>query len=180
MHQGSATGGPNDDVACRRKTAAAGTAHRLGRATLGLLANGKANSEAVLEAMAAAIGQRHRIANVVRATKPHPSLPVSDAVLAMFASQVHVVLTAIGDCGSCSSCTVHDGITFERKGIPAAVIITEPFVGAARAMATFDGAPAFRWVTMPHPTAELSGGAIDTAATLVVPAIEAIVLGHGA
>jgi hypothetical protein len=46
-------------------------------------------------------------------------------------------------------------------------------------MATFDGAPAFRWATMPHPTAELIGGAIDTAAMLVVPVVEAIVLGHG-
>jgi hypothetical protein len=66
-------------------------------ATLGLLANGKANSAAVLDAMAASIAQRHRIAGVVRATKAHPSLPVSDAVLSMFAEQVQVVLTAIGD-----------------------------------------------------------------------------------
>jgi len=74
---------------------------------------------------------------------------------------------------------VHDGISFERRGIPAAVVITEPFVGAARAMASFDGAPAFRWATLPHPTAELSGGAIGAAAMLVVPAVEAIVLGDG-
>jgi hypothetical protein len=65
--------------------------------TIGLLANGKANSEAVLDAMAAAIEQRHRVAGVVRATKAHPSLPVSDVVLEMFAEHVEVVLTAIGD-----------------------------------------------------------------------------------
>ena len=73
---------------------------------------------------------------------------------------------------------MHDAITFERRGLPAGVVITEPFVGAARAMASFDGAPAFRWATMPHPTAELSGGAIDAAALLVAPVVEAIVLGH--
>jgi len=73
---------------------------------------------------------------------------------------------------------VHDAITFERRGVPAGVVITEPFIGAARAMASFDGAPAFRWATMPHPTAELSGGSIDAAALLVVPVVEAIVLGH--
>ena len=73
---------------------------------------------------------------------------------------------------------MHDGITFERRGIAAAVVITEPFAGAARAMATFDGAPAFRWATLPHPTAELRGDAIETAAQLVVPAVEAIVLGR--
>jgi hypothetical protein len=74
---------------------------------------------------------------------------------------------------------VHDGITFERRGIAAAVVITEPFVGAARAMAALDGAPAFRWATMPHPTAELTGAAIEAAAMLVVPVVEAILLGHG-
>ena len=73
---------------------------------------------------------------------------------------------------------MHDGITFERRGVPSAVVITQPFVGTARAMAAFDGAPTFRWATMPHPTAELTGGAIDTAAMLVVPIVEAIVLGH--
>ena len=66
-------------------------------ATIGLLANGKANSEAILDTMATAIAQRHHIAAVVRATKPHPSLPVSDDVVGMFASQVQLVLTAIGD-----------------------------------------------------------------------------------
>ena len=73
---------------------------------------------------------------------------------------------------------MHDGITFERRGIASAVVITEPFVGAARTMASFDGAPAFRWATMPHPTAELRDGAIAAAAGLVVPVIEAIVLGR--
>ena len=65
--------------------------------TIGLLANGKANSEAVLDAIATDLGTRHRIDGVVRATKPHPSLPVSDDVLDTFAQQVQVVLTAIGD-----------------------------------------------------------------------------------
>jgi hypothetical protein len=66
-------------------------------ATIGLLANGKANSEAVLELIAAELAASHRIAGIVRATKPHPSLPVSDEVLDTFARQVQVVLTAIGD-----------------------------------------------------------------------------------
>ena len=65
--------------------------------TLGLLANGKANSDAILDAMADAIATRHRIAGVVRAQKPHPSLPASEQVVSTFAQQVQVVLTAIGD-----------------------------------------------------------------------------------
>jgi hypothetical protein len=65
--------------------------------TIGLLENSKANSAAVLDEMAADLATRYRINGVVRATKPHPSLPVSDDVLDTFAAQVNVVLTAIGD-----------------------------------------------------------------------------------
>jgi len=81
-------------------TGAFSAAPRLGSldgVTLGLLANSKANSAAILDSMAAALSQRHRIAGVVRTTKAHPSLPVADDVLSMFAQQVQVVLTAIGD-----------------------------------------------------------------------------------
>jgi hypothetical protein len=81
-------------------TGALSDAPRLGSldgVTLGLLANGKANGEAILDCVAAALGQRHRIAGVVRASKSHPSLPVAEDVVAIFAEQVQVVLTAIGD-----------------------------------------------------------------------------------
>ena len=73
---------------------------------------------------------------------------------------------------------MHDGITFERRGVPAAVVITEPFAGAARAMAAFDGAPWFEWAMMPHPTADLRGDAIAAAAMRVVPVVEALLLGR--
>ena len=65
--------------------------------TIGLLANGKANSDAILDAVADAIASRHRLAGVVRAVKPHPSLPASAAVVSTFAERAQVVLTAIGD-----------------------------------------------------------------------------------
>ena len=65
--------------------------------TLGLLANGKANSDAILDAVADAISQRHHLAGVVRAHKPHPSLPASSELIARFVERADVVLTAIGD-----------------------------------------------------------------------------------
>ena len=65
--------------------------------TIALLANGKANSDAILDAVADAIASRHRLAKIVRASKPHPSLPASADVVSTFAEQAQVVLTAIGD-----------------------------------------------------------------------------------
>lgn len=72
---------------------------------------------------------------------------------------------------------MHDGIQFERRGVPAVVLVTEPFVGAARAMAALDGLPQFPFLTLPHPTAELRADAVRRAAHLVADQVVAILLG---
>lgn len=102
MSDASSTGGPTRLVSptgwgAEQHFRGAPRLDSLDGVTIGLLANGKANSEAVLDSIAAVLATRHRISGVVRATKPHPSLPVSDDVLDTFAEQVQVVLTAIGD-----------------------------------------------------------------------------------
>ena len=74
---------------------------------------------------------------------------------------------------------MHDGIQFERRGVPTVVLVTEPFVGAARAMAALDGLPLFPFVTLPHPTAELSPEAVRRSAREVADQVAAILL-HGA
>ena len=65
--------------------------------TLGLLSNGKANGVELLEGVAEAIAERYRIARVIRHTKAHPSLPMTDEVASMFAEHAHAVLCAVGD-----------------------------------------------------------------------------------
>ena len=64
---------------------------------LALVANGKANSEALLDGLARELRDRHGVGAVLRHTKPHPSLPLDDEVLTMFAEHAHAVLSAIGD-----------------------------------------------------------------------------------
>ena len=71
---------------------------------------------------------------------------------------------------------MHDGIQFERRGVPAVVLVTEPFVGAARAMAALDGLAQFPFVTLPHPTAELSPEAVRRSAHAVADQVVAILL----
>lgn len=66
-------------------------------ATVALLANGKANGDLLLEEIAHALTAGHGVRAVLRHTKPHPSLPVDDEVLMLFAEHAHAVLSAIGD-----------------------------------------------------------------------------------
>jgi hypothetical protein len=72
---------------------------------------------------------------------------------------------------------VHDGIQLERLGIPTGVVVTEPFVGAGRAMASLEGMPGYRFVTLPHPTAELHGAAVQDAARRIAAQLEALIVG---
>ena len=46
---------------------------------------------------------------------------------------------------------MHDGLTLEQRGVPTAVICTEPFVTSADAMAALGGVPDYPYVVVPHP-----------------------------
>ena len=46
---------------------------------------------------------------------------------------------------------MHDAISAEKLGIPAAGVITDRFASSARAMADFAGFPGYPVVSIPHP-----------------------------
>jgi hypothetical protein len=51
---------------------------------------------------------------------------------------------------------VSDGITFERHGIPSAVVCTSAFARTGRALAEAEGFPGYPFITGPHPVAILT------------------------
>jgi hypothetical protein len=71
---------------------------------------------------------------------------------------------------------VHDGITFERKGVPAAVICTEPFISSADAMAKLGGIPDYPYAVLPHPLGSLDDAGIRERASQVAPDVLRILL----
>jgi hypothetical protein len=64
---------------------------------LGLLSNGKANSERLLDLIAGELSSRYTLKDIVRITKGHCSMPPSDADVELLANETLAVLTAIGD-----------------------------------------------------------------------------------
>jgi hypothetical protein len=69
-----------------------------------------------------------------------------------------------------------DSILFEKRGIPSAAIVTDPFVETAKAMAQSWGAPEYPFVTVPHPVANLSESELDQRAKEVTPKVVRILL----
>lgn len=73
---------------------------------------------------------------------------------------------------------MHDGIHFDRAGIPAATICTDHFVNTAQATATVWGVPDYPVLYMPHPLSALSDAEIrDEAQKLVAQVVQVLMTG---
>ncbi len=69
-----------------------------------------------------------------------------------------------------------DGILFEKVGVPAASIVTDVFEATGRAMAEAWGVPRYRFLSMPHPIANLSDAQLDQRAREIAPEVVKLLL----
>jgi hypothetical protein len=147
---------------------------RLRGATIGLLENTKQNASLFLAELGKLLVDRYDAAGVVARTKTAFALPVSDDLLEELAASCQAVITGVGDCGSCSGSAVADGVAFERRGIPAAVICSDAFTVTADAMAAVKGARGYRYATTAHPVAVLSADEVRERAEQALPKVVAL------
>ena len=114
---------------------------------------------------------------MVARTKLAFALPVPDDLLEELATSCQAVVTGVGDCGSCSGSAVADGVAFERRGIPAAVICSDAFTVTADAMAAVKGAKGYRYATTAHPVAVLTPDEVRERAEEALPQVVALLTG---
>ena len=74
---------------------------------------------------------------------------------------------------------MHDGIELEKRGVPTAVICTEPFESSAKAMSKIGGIPDYPFILLPHPLGSLSQDALHRRAIQVAPDVTRILLQGG-
>lgn len=149
-------------------------------ARVGLLENTKQNAAQLLEEVGRLLVGEHGAAAVTLArTKAAFALPAPDELVAEYVRGCDVVVTGVGDCGSCSASAVADGVVFERAGLPAAVICSDAFVATADAMADLRGAPGYRYLTTAHPVAVLTPDQVRQRAALLVADVAALLTGGG-
>ncbi|MGI8876893.1 MAG: UGSC family (seleno)protein [Egibacteraceae bacterium] len=103
---------------------------RLDGLVLGVLDNGKPNSDRFLAVLAARLQEDHDLAGVVVERKPSIGKLAPDALVDALAGRCDLILTGVGDCAGCCSCSTHNSTALERRGIPAAVVCTTEFVAA--------------------------------------------------
>lgn len=71
---------------------------------------------------------------------------------------------------------MHDGIAFEKQGVPTAVVCTEPFESSAKAMAKICGIPDYPFILLPHPLGGLAAEALQDCAAQAVSEVTRILL----
>ena len=69
-----------------------------------------------------------------------------------------------------------DGILLEKNGIPSASIVTDVFEVTGRAMAEQWGLPYYKFLSMPHPIANLTDKELDQRAREIVPEVVKLLL----
>jgi len=137
--------------------------------TLGLLDNTKVNATQLLGEIGELLKERYGVGDIKRYTKDYFGTPVKSELLEQIAAECDVVVTAVGDCGSCSAATVADGVLFERAGIPTVSICSDSFAMSGAAMAQVQGFPGFDFLQVKHPVASLNATQIRERAEQALP-----------
>lgn len=105
------------------------TARRVRR--VGLFSNNKQNATEIEEAVGAWARQEHGV-ELRTYLKLNASAPAEPALIDEMAAECDVVVTGSGDCGSCTSATVHDSVALRRRGVAVAMLTSDAFVELAR------------------------------------------------
>ena len=141
---------------------------------VGLLINTKQNARPFLEELGRLLADRYGVTLTER-TKVNFAVPEPEDVIKDLAAAADVVITGVGDCGSCSAAAAADGVVCEAAGLPAAVIVTDSFRATADAMAELRGAPGYAYATTAHPVAVLTGDQVKQRAAQTLDDVVALI-----
>ncbi len=145
-----------------------------------LLNNGKPKTVPLLTYIAEELSGRYPVASVAVHSKPSAAFTLDEETAAAIARSSDLVISGLGDCGSCSACSLQDALQMERLGVPAAVVITDAFIDVCGRVAARLGFAGYQPVVVPHPAATRQDGwlreqarlAADAMAPLVMPVSE--------
>jgi hypothetical protein len=145
---------------------------------VGLLINTKLNARPFLEEVGRLLAERYSV-TVTKRTKQNFAVPETDDAIKEMAAESDVIVTGVGDCGSCSAAAAADGVVLEAAGVPVAVIVTDSFRATADAMAALRGAPGYRYATTAHPVAVLEEEQVKARAAAVLDDVVVLLTEQG-
>jgi hypothetical protein len=96
----------------------------------------------------------------------------SEQQLRAITADYDLVITGSGDCGSCTSWSALDAAELEHRGVPAVLLVTDPFVPLARTLVQSSGVANLRFAQIPHP---IGGKPTDQMVALADQVVESVV-----
>ena len=137
-------------------TALASRKPKLEGLRLGILDNAKWNANKLLRGASTALSEDIKFVAVNYYVKQSFSKDAAPELIAQIARDNDIVLTAIGDCGSCCSCCIRDAVALEKLGVPSAAVITTEFVRETQLTRQALGMPDFEPVVIDHPVSSIT------------------------
>lgn len=149
----------------------------LSGARIGLLDNTKKNADRLLAAVGAILLREHGVAQLISRRKVSSS-PAAPAAMIDELAACDAVINAYGDCGSCTSWCVHDGVTLEQRGVPTATVNSDAFVALGQQQAVSLGLPGLPIVTVPHPMGDVAADEVERRAKALVAQVVHVLTGE--
>jgi hypothetical protein len=128
---------------------------------LGILDNSKWNANKLLRGASSSLEKSVKFATVNYYVKHSFSKDAAPELIDRIARENDIVLTAIGDCGSCCSCCIRDAVALERLGLPSAAVITAEFVKETELTKHAIGMPDLHPVVIDHPVSSITPAEIE-------------------
>ncbi|HEU4997915.1 MAG TPA: hypothetical protein VFT68_03145 [Lapillicoccus sp.] len=137
---------------------------------VGLLDNGKPNSDRFLLALAdelrrrgAVVSSPVRKANIGRLAAPE--------LISHLTASSDLVVTGVGDCAGCCSCSTQDAMSVENQGRPTVVVCTMEFLTTAHLAARTAGVQDYPFAVIDHPFGSLTSRQVGDRAAEVATAL---------
>jgi hypothetical protein len=144
---------------------------------IALIDNGKPKAHELLEYIAEELRARLPVASVELVSKSSAGVPIDADRAAAVAARSDMVIAALGDCGACSACSLHDAVQFEQLGLPSALIISDVFVGHIARFSETLGMPGYQPIVVPHPVSSKPDEWIRRLAREAADAVETQLVG---
>ena len=145
---------------------------------LAILDNSKWNANKILRTSTSSLEKNVKFAEVNYYVKHSFSKDADPELIAEIAANNDLVLTAIGDCGSCCSCCIRDAVALEKLGIPSAAIITTEFERETELTRTALGMQGLIPIVIDHPVSSITRVEVESRAAQVVSQAPKVWLGR--
>lgn len=142
--------------------------------TIGLWNNAKLNAALLLEMIREELEKDYSF-KVLRGVYDPGNLMPEDGWGEI--GRCDAVIMANGDCGACSTSGIVNAIELEKRGIPAMLVTTPPFLDAVKTSASLRGMPAIRWAVIDHPVASLMEDDLRSRAIVAARQAPGVLLG---